>query len=265
MKMVRGVQHERDFRGKSEESHMYKHYTDIHQNEKLSDVRFGMSVIKQHFSSFARQVHESILIFRHSDQNILNSRSQYNRCQIPRLTTMLEERRYVVVEAVNVDEEEIFRKLKQKVSHTPDLETEIQPKAKKQRRNLVEEAVKEKDDNDDDDDIKVSTSPELPTVVISTVTAEVKGDKCDDESISTPTSSSIELDNVKTKTPNSSKKPKDKHEVEMKPKRKNKSGARKQKLAKANGTDDNNLISSYFKPVPGRPLASENNIKQHPP
>ena len=85
----RGVQHERDFRGQGEDSHMFKHYTECHSDMCQEDVKFGMTVIKQHFSSFSRQVHESILIFR-DKQNVLNSRSMFNRCHVPRLTTMLD-------------------------------------------------------------------------------------------------------------------------------------------------------------------------------
>ena len=87
----RGVQHERDFCGQSDDSHMFKHYTECHSDMCQDDVKFGMQVIKQHYSSFSRQVHEFILIFMNK-HNVLNSCSMYNRCKVPRLTTMLDDK-----------------------------------------------------------------------------------------------------------------------------------------------------------------------------
>ena len=66
---------------------MMKHVSESHPNDKTEDIKFGMSVVKQHFSSFSRQIHEAVLIYR--DTNILNSKSQYNRCQVPRLSVVI--------------------------------------------------------------------------------------------------------------------------------------------------------------------------------
>ena len=71
-----------------------------------------MTVVKQHFSSFSRQIHESILIFMNK-QNVLNSRSQFNRCQVPRLTVMLDDNREEK-EALNVGKVDKEDKLKRK-------------------------------------------------------------------------------------------------------------------------------------------------------
>ena len=52
-----------------------------------------MKVIKKHKSAFERQVQESILIeLNQVDGNILNSKSGFNRCLIPRLTVMMGDR-----------------------------------------------------------------------------------------------------------------------------------------------------------------------------
>ena len=105
----RGAQHERDFRDQSEDSHMYKHYTECHSDMCQDDVRFGMEMIKQHYSSFSRQVHESILIFLNK-QNVLNSRSMFNRCHVPRLTTMLDDKEEKVPENTADKEFKLKRK-----------------------------------------------------------------------------------------------------------------------------------------------------------
>ena len=77
------------------------HYIDCHSDECQDDVSFGMCVVKQHYSSFSRQIHESVLIFLNK-QHVLNSRSQYNRCQVHRLTVRLDDKKEEVREALNV-------------------------------------------------------------------------------------------------------------------------------------------------------------------
>ena len=49
-----------------------------------------MSVVKQHKTSFERQIFESVLIYR-GGNNILNSKSEFSRCQVPRLSLMVGE------------------------------------------------------------------------------------------------------------------------------------------------------------------------------
>ena len=69
---------------------MWKHKVLRHPSE---EVTFTMKVIKKHKSAFERQVQESILIeLNQVDGNILNSKSGFNRCLIPRLTVMMGDR-----------------------------------------------------------------------------------------------------------------------------------------------------------------------------
>ena len=53
-----------------------------------------MQIIKKHFSSFERQVTESIYIEVNQRKNILNSKSGFNRCLIPRLSVMMGEKEH---------------------------------------------------------------------------------------------------------------------------------------------------------------------------
>ena len=69
---------------------MWKHKVMRHPDE---EVTFTMKVIKKHKSAFERQVQESVLIeLNQVDGNILNSKSGFNRCLIPRLTVMMGDR-----------------------------------------------------------------------------------------------------------------------------------------------------------------------------
>ena len=62
----RGLLHTSDYFRKQENSHMWKHVSEAHPGEEPKDVKFGMSVVKQHFSSFSRQIFEAV-IFRLPD------------------------------------------------------------------------------------------------------------------------------------------------------------------------------------------------------
>ena len=85
---TRGNEHLFDYNSQSEDSHMMKHLCEDHKDSSQKDIRFGMSVVKKHKSSFERQIFESILIFR-GGKNVLNSKSEYSRCVVPRLSTMI--------------------------------------------------------------------------------------------------------------------------------------------------------------------------------
>ena len=86
----RSKEHLSDLKEQREDSHMFKHKTLEHKDE---EVTFTMRVLKRHKSALERQVHESILIeMKQKEGNILNSKSGYNRCLIPRLSIMMGDR-----------------------------------------------------------------------------------------------------------------------------------------------------------------------------
>ena len=69
----RGVLHAQDYARKQDDSHMYKHFSEAHNDCDINDIKFGMTVLRSHPSPFHRQVTESFLIYR--DQNNMNSKS----------------------------------------------------------------------------------------------------------------------------------------------------------------------------------------------
>ena len=88
----RGLEHLRDLEEMKKDSHMLKHYFDKHSEEKLEEMEFGGRILDKPRSAFNRQISESVTI-QHQNQknNILNSKSEYNRCALPRLTADLGE------------------------------------------------------------------------------------------------------------------------------------------------------------------------------
>ena len=87
----RSAEHLQDCRNKKEEGHMWRHQQEAHPDE---NVTFTMKVIKRFLSSFEREVSESIYIEVNQNNYILNQKSGFNRCQIPRLSVMMGEKEY---------------------------------------------------------------------------------------------------------------------------------------------------------------------------
>ena len=74
---------------------MVKHYIDKHEGEEMDEEMFAVKVIRYTRSAFERQILESFLIHdKNSKSDILNSKSEYNRCALPRLTSKLGEHTY---------------------------------------------------------------------------------------------------------------------------------------------------------------------------
>ena len=57
-------------------------------------IQFGVKVVRYTRSAFDRQVMESVIIQEERSHNILNSKSEYNRCSLPRLTANLGDREW---------------------------------------------------------------------------------------------------------------------------------------------------------------------------
>ena len=71
-------------------SHMLKHAVDRHEGEDIKTVEFRMKVLKFHRSSFERQISEAVAIQSiRVGNNLLNSKSEFNRSAVPRLALKL--------------------------------------------------------------------------------------------------------------------------------------------------------------------------------
>ena len=87
-----GLQQISDFEQLKPSRHILKYILDTHKNEDMKDVKFGMKIRITARSVFERQVCESVLIQQDSSKRnilLINSRSEYTRFTLPRLTTKL--------------------------------------------------------------------------------------------------------------------------------------------------------------------------------
>ena len=73
-------------------SHMLRHMVEMHEGEKREDVQFGVRILRQAKTAFERQIMESVLIQEMRGHHLMNLKSEYNRCAIPRLVTKLGEK-----------------------------------------------------------------------------------------------------------------------------------------------------------------------------
>ena len=139
----RGLEHLRDCEELKKDSHMVKHYFDQHEGEEIEKMEFGMKVLKACRSAFTRQISESVQIQTNKKNHlILNSRSEYNRCALPRLTAKLGDQTWDKIEKIKrqekLEELELERKIRNmKVKNSKDrrevLGRQDQPAPKKRR------------------------------------------------------------------------------------------------------------------------------------
>ena len=71
---------------------MLRHLLTVHEEEEWDKIKFGMKILKTTKTAFERQILESVLIQKAREQKIMNNKSEYNRCALPRLTAKLGER-----------------------------------------------------------------------------------------------------------------------------------------------------------------------------
>ena len=80
----RAREHEADRQKTSEDSHQIKHWLSDHQ-DLLTTPKFRFRIIQTFQDPLSRQLAEAVRIDLRGE-NVLNSRSEYSRCKVPRLT-----------------------------------------------------------------------------------------------------------------------------------------------------------------------------------
>ena len=112
----RATEHLADLRNLSPASHLLKHILDRHEEENMEEIRFGIRIVKYTRSPFERQILESVKIQQERQHHfLLNSRAEYNRCSLPRLTAKIGEKDYKRWEKEEVKEMEKDERLKEKI------------------------------------------------------------------------------------------------------------------------------------------------------
>ena len=79
---IRGQEHLSDLEKKRPKSVLYKHISNAHQNE---DVKFQMEVTQKFKDALSRQANEAVRINSRPDQELLNSKSEFNHPPLARV------------------------------------------------------------------------------------------------------------------------------------------------------------------------------------
>ena len=66
------------------DSHIHKHWVNKHQGKQ---TKFSFKILNFFSSALERQVAEAVRILKTGAERILNSRGEFNRCSLPRITT----------------------------------------------------------------------------------------------------------------------------------------------------------------------------------
>ena len=128
----RGVEHLRDAKTKRENSHMFEHQKEEHPEKQ--EANFKMKIVRGHRSALPRQIQEAVMISNSWNKNLLNSKQEYNRCIIPRLTVMMGDREKITGEGASLGEGEIQEMEENTKSRKRDTRKDFQPKAKRLKR-----------------------------------------------------------------------------------------------------------------------------------
>ena len=113
----RGWEHISDMEQLRPCSHLLKHVLDVHEEEEDYDkIRFDIKVLNYTRSSFERQILESVLIQQKRKSNfLLNSKAEYNRCAVPRITTKIGEKHFKKWEKESEKEKAREEELEEKI------------------------------------------------------------------------------------------------------------------------------------------------------
>ena len=140
----RGFEHLDKLATLSSNSHMLKHMISTHENEDFSEVQWGMFVLEFKRTAFERQISEAVKIQAEAEKtetDILNSKSEYNSCCLPKLVTRIGDKESEIKawekeleEEKKIDEkiEEKIRELRKK-NNKARLRKETQITNKKQK------------------------------------------------------------------------------------------------------------------------------------
>ena len=101
----------------------------------MGKIKFGIKVVRFTRTSFERQILESVVLQENRDHYLLNSKSEYNRCAIPRLASKMGENEYK--RRAKEEKEEKMR------------EEEIQAKVRKMRKERNRRRRKDDDEEEE--------------------------------------------------------------------------------------------------------------------
>ena len=112
----RGFEHLNLLTSLNKKSFMLRHMLHKHEDKKFEEVKWGMFILKYQRSAFERQIAEAVAIEKESKTSeILNSKAEWNQCQLPRLVTRIGNEETKLLEKEIEEEKKIEEELEKKV------------------------------------------------------------------------------------------------------------------------------------------------------
>ena len=132
-----------------------RHLLGEHEDEEedWARIEFGMKIIKTTRTAFERQILESVTIQKERRHHLMNSKSEYNRCALPRLTARLgekdlekwrEEDREEMEKEATIEEKIRQRKKKRSMERAEQTRRREQGQPKKKKMKLDKECAGDK-------------------------------------------------------------------------------------------------------------------------
>ena len=85
----RGHEHLKDLEFKRGKSHYLRHAVEHHPTVPPESLKFCMKILSCHKSAFERQIREAVMIDINAGPNLMNSKLEYSRCAIPKMSINL--------------------------------------------------------------------------------------------------------------------------------------------------------------------------------
>ena len=137
----RGLEHQGALEKLQEDSHLLKHVANKHRGEDMDKIRFGMRIYKQTRTALERQITESVRIQEEQKKHyIMNSKSEYNRCSLPRLTPRMGNMDYD-----KIRQEEIREEKEEEMRVREEIRVRRKEKCKKRNKEIHNEEQEERE------------------------------------------------------------------------------------------------------------------------
>ena len=85
----RGLEHLKDLEFRRVKSHYLRHAVEFHPNIPPESLDFRMKVLSSHKTAFERQIREAVIIDMESGPYLMNSKIEYSRCLLPKMSIKL--------------------------------------------------------------------------------------------------------------------------------------------------------------------------------
>ena len=121
----RAKEHEADKQALSEDSHQVKHWLTDHQ-ELLAPPKFNFKIIQTFQDPLSRQLAEAVRIDLRGE-GVLNSKAEYNRCKVPRLTINMEEWNGKKAEQANLKVDDLNKEMEDSLMEKNSKRKDVEP------------------------------------------------------------------------------------------------------------------------------------------